>query len=283
VIRLLPVLFLGACSSPASPEVPTSPEIGTGPPPARTYATAAEAMAPILALQPRVLAIGEYHSSTAGPAVPSAISRFTADVLPVLAPTTTDLVVETWVLEGTCGEAEATVAEKVPEETHRPPATEDEVTRLIRRATELGVRPHALSLSCADYASLVDGAGGIRYDALLEMLTAKMKDLAEQSLAVPDSRLVIYGGAVHNDLRPKPGTEPYSFGPTIEGRIGLAYVELDLLVPEVVAAKEELREEAWFHLVADATGPDRVVLEQSGASSFILLLPTTPAGSSGSE
>jgi hypothetical protein len=188
----------------------------------------------------------------------------------------TDLVVETWALDGTCGAQEATVAEKVPADTKRPPETEDEIGRLLRRSQEVGIRPHGLVLSCADYASLLDEAGEVRYDALLGLLTLKLQEMALAGLDVPDARLVLYGGAVHNDLTPTIGQESYSYAPEVQRKAGLDYVELDLYVPEVVAAQANLQGESWFPLLEGVVGPDRVVLVPRGPNSFILLLQTTP-------
>ena len=273
-------LLAGLCLACGVPE-PPAPEQGGPPlPPHRVFPTAAAALQAVQELHPRVLGVGEYHLTRDGPQVPSALSRFTAELLPVLAPSTTDLVLETWVVDGVCGEQEQQVAEQVPQDTLRPPETESELARLARRARELGVAPHALTLSCADYASLLateqGGDAGVQYDTLLRLLTDKMRALALEGLALPDARVVIYSGAVHNDLSPPAELAAWSYGPRVEAVGGDAYVELDLYVPEVVVRQASLSGEPWFPLLDGAVGPDRVLLVERAPRSFILLLPTTP-------
>ena len=51
----------------------------------------------------RVLAIGEAHAQGSGPKLPSSTRRFMDGLLPRLSPRATDLVIELWVANGSCG------------------------------------------------------------------------------------------------------------------------------------------------------------------------------------
>jgi len=93
-----------------------------------------------------VIAFGELHQTRATANVRSAISRFTDEILPVVAPHASHLIVETWITRGDCGEAEAHVTEEVARTTERPVETETEIMKLLRRAKELGVAPHVLDV-----------------------------------------------------------------------------------------------------------------------------------------
>jgi hypothetical protein len=223
---------------------------------------------------PRILGVGELHATVDRPGELAAIDWFTDGLLPLLAPSATDLVIETWVFPGDCGAAEQVVAERLPEETRRPPETEDAIARLARRARELGVTPHALELSCDDYAAVVDAQGQVVYDRLLAVMTQKLRELALQGLATPDARVILYGGAVHNDLHPREALAAYSYVPAVAERDPAAYLELDLYPPAAAAAQAGFAEEPWFPLVAGATGPDRIVLFEREPRSMIALLPT---------
>ena len=107
-----------------------------------------------------VIAFGELHQTRATAKVRSAISRFTEEILPVVAPHASHLIVETWITRGNCGEAEARVTEEVARTTERPVETESEIMKLLRRAKELGVAPHVLDIGCDEYKVLAGGRNG---------------------------------------------------------------------------------------------------------------------------
>lgn len=283
-LALAPLLaLLPACrtaSTPAPPAEPPTPEIPTAPPseaplpPYRVLPSVVAALDVVLAGNPRVLGVGELHATTDGPAVQSTLARFTRDVLPALAPRTTDLVIETWRLDGRCGAQEAEVAEKVETETRRPPETKSELVLLVEAAVAAGVRPHDLALTCAEYAAVQDPAGEVVYGELLRILGAKLGEYATRGMETPDATVVLYGGAVHNDAYPREDLAAYGYGAASRAKGGAAYVELDLYAPELVTGA--LLEPAWAPLLA-AAGPDRVVLIERGEGSWVLLLETTPA------
>ena len=102
------------------------------------------------------------------------------------------------------------------------------------------------------------------------LLTTKLGDFAEMGFATPDASLVIYGGAVHNDLVPKPEYAAWSYGPRAAEKGGTGYVELDLYQPELVTGA--MVEPAWEPLLAKA-GKKNVVLIQRAPRSWVLLLP----------
>jgi hypothetical protein len=275
---VLALLF--ACA----PTVPPAPAEPPGPPPppaapapdALVFPTAAAAVSHVLATNPRVIGVGEVHATTDGPAIRTTLSRFTTDILPVLAPKASDLVLETWRLDGRCGAPEEQVATQVDADTKRPAATKSELVLLVEAAVALDVRPHDLVLTCAEYTGLLGPDGDVAYDKLLGLVTGKLQDYALRGLDTPDATVVLYGGAVHNDIYPKDGLAPYSYGVAARAKGGAAYVELDLYEPELVRGRDALLEPAWAPLL-DRTGPDHVLLYERGPGSYVLLLETTPA------
>lgn len=237
--------------------------------PAHTvHADVGTAIDRILSSSPRVLAVGEIHATQGGPAVPSTLARFTDDLLPVLAPRLTDVVFETWVVDGQCGGEDVAAADAVQEGTARPEVTESEIARAARRTRELGVSSHALSMSCEDIDAMHHD-GEVDYGALLSMLTDKLGEFADKALAL-DGTVLLYGGAIHNDRTPAEGTAKYSYAHT--RKEGL--VELDIYVPEILEARTPIQE-SWWPLVGSATSTDHVVLIERAPNSFVLLLPRT--------
>ena len=58
--------------------------------------------------------------------------------------------------------------------------------------------------------------------------------------------MLVYGGALHNDLAPDPETAKYSFGPATDALTHGEYREIDLFVPELVGTYAALRAERWY-------------------------------------
>ena len=272
-------LALGACRSEPAARHPAAAE-ATPLPPHRVFPTAAAALR-AAAGEARIVAVGEVHATTDGPAVPPTIRRFTDGMLPVLAPRASDLLVETWALDGSCGAPAAAVVDAVREDTKRPEATEDDIVRLARRAKELGLTPHDLRFGCAEYDALRDEAGQVDYDALLARITDKMAAFVAEAVERPDVGLVVYGGAIHNDVDPIPEYAAFSYAAPLRARAAGALVEVDLFAPEQVAGNEVLLPPPWQALLGTATGPDRAVLVERAPDSFIVLLPETPGAATG--
>lgn len=244
-------------------------------PDALVFPSAAAAIAHVMEAHPRVLGVGEVHANTGGPAVPTTLARFTKDVFPVVAPHATDLVLETWRLDGRCGATETTVATTVAADTKRPEATRSELEVLVDTSVALNVRPHDLVFTCTEYASLLGKDEAVDYGALLRLLTVKLEDYAVRGVQAKDAMVVLYGGAVHNDLYPRADLASYAYGPAARDKGGSAYVELDLYQPELVRNNPTLVDPAWAPLL-DQAGPDHVVLFARGPQSWILLLETAP-------
>ncbi|HEU5060614.1 MAG TPA: hypothetical protein VFU21_28985 [Kofleriaceae bacterium] len=241
--------------------------------------TAAAALARMLEqVTPRVLGVGEVHLVQGGPRVRSALDRFTGDMLAGLRGRASDLVVETWVSAGSCGKAEKQVTADVKAKTERPPETESEIGRLLRRASELGMKPRVMTMRCEQYEKIRSKTGEIDYDGLLQLIGGELHRNVRAVLeGRPHASVVVYGGALHNDRAPNEGVAAYSYGARLAGELGDGYVELDLYVPELVAADELMRAEPWFPLLARAAG--KVVLVERGPGSYIMLLErgVTPA------
>ncbi len=230
----------------------------------------------VLAREPTVLAVGEYHEVKGAPKVPSALRRFTTDLLPALKGKVTSLVVETWMLSGKCGEAEKQASAAVAKTTQRPDSTEDELTTLLDRTFKLGVKNHILLIDCDDYRSMLDDAGELDGEASLLLVKRKVEEKAQEVLekeeaGTKDKLLLLYGGALHNDLEPLPEWRAYSFGPTLRRATDGHAIELDLLVPEYVETDEDLLKEPWFAGAMALSKAGKTVLVNPHPDVYLLL------------
>ena len=221
-----------------------------------------------------VIAFGELHQTRATANVRSSLSRFTDDILPAVAPHASHLIVETWITRGTCGEEEKHVTEEVARTTERPVETESEIMKLLRRAKELGVAPHVLDVGCDEYKVLAGSSGAVDYDKLLTITNQHLQRAIGQGLLLPRAPgrplIVVYGGALHNDLFPDPALAKYTFGRAVHAATRGAYREVDLYVPEMVDATPALKTEPWYRAWQRAgAGASDVVIQRNPRSSIV--------------
>jgi hypothetical protein len=249
-------------------------------PAARAYPSAADAIRALLADAGGVVAFGEIHQDTATTATRSSLARFRDEVLPMLAPRAAHLIVETWVTRGACGKAEARVTEDVQATTERPPETENEIVSLLRRAKEAGVAPHILEVTCDEYAVLAgSGDRGVDYEKLLAITTRHLEAAVRQAALLPRSPerplVLVYGGALHNDLYPRPAMAAYSFAPASYALMRGAYREIDLYVPEFAERMPSARQEPWYRVWRRAAKSGVVSVIPRSSHSAVVVFPRT--------
>jgi hypothetical protein len=288
---------VGPATQPASrpaiaPHVGGGTAAGGGPAPAprvRTFRSAAQALEHVLASNPRIVGFGEFHQRVGAPRVDSAIRRFTRELLDTLAAETSDLVVESLAVPAHCAPAEKQAVESVKATTERPPETENEVETLLQRARARRIHTYGLDLDCKEYREVFGGKEP-DYVKLLEVITRKLKDRAVEAWALRQRRraeaapetvaerrlIVLYGGALHNDLYPREGYEDWSYAAALQKLTAGRFVEVDLFVPEYIRGDADLKQEAWYPLFLQQAGPDRALLIERGPGAFIIVFPTTP-------
>jgi hypothetical protein len=264
-IAWVPVLAVASWASPAAHARPV----------VTTFDSPEEALASIVQKRPRVIAFGEYHEVKGAPKVPSAIARFTERLLPRVAAIASEIVVETWVTEGNCGKQEEKVVEQVAETTKRPETTEDEIVTMLKRAKASGLAPNILTVTCKEYRALLDDAGELDLVRLLRAITVLLaRKTTERLRETPgDHAVLIYGGALHNDVYPRKELRQFSFASELERTTRGRYLEVDLYVPEYIELDKQIAAEPWFKQIA----PDKTTLVKRGANSYILVFPRTPA------
>jgi hypothetical protein len=265
---------------PAEPDEDTGKvEVQPGDLPARSFATLGEAMNHILEeAKPRVIGFGEVHQLEGTVKFESSVERFSRWVVPELAGKTSDLVVETWVNLGVCGAQEAAVHKDLDETTERPETTESEVVRLLKRAEQLGVRPHILEFECKDYEALLEKDSEVDYFEMLGLITRELEQRSAKLVAEPTAEgepvraVAVYGGAIHNDLAPHEELAQFSFAAALDEASGGRYVEVDLLVPEFLETSEPFKAQPWYSQFARLASPDRVTVIERAERSYVVAL-----------
>jgi hypothetical protein len=244
-----------------------------------SFDTPGAALESLLAKKPRVIAFGEFHELKGAAKVHSAIWRFREQLLASVQPIASDLIVETWVTDGKCGKTEEKAVAQVQESTKRPESTEDEVMALLRTAKERGVQPHVLTVSCAQYKAIGGDGGEIDYVKLLETVTTVLRTKIHEVLGLRkggDKTVLVYGGAIHNDVYPKKELRDFSFARDITKATHERYLEVDLYVPEYIAGDKDLTAEPWYKPYLEQP-PAKTTLVRRGPTSFIIIFPRTSA------
>jgi hypothetical protein len=218
----------------------------------------------------RVYAVGEYHPSRRAAGRRSPLQRFTSEIVDLLAPGAKNLVVETWVDEG-CSSTSQAVTAQVARELGRPASTTTDIEALVMKSAKRRLRAHGLAMTCIEHDSLLDDAGRVDFLRLLQIVTDKLGARTRELLA--EGPVIVYGGALHNDLYPRWPLEDLSYASSLARELGGAAVtEIDLVVPEVVAPMPLIRNEPWFPLLG-LSGPERVIVWERAPDSFVVILP----------
>ncbi len=249
-----------------------------GPVACEVFKTPRAAFEKVLETPMVVLAIGEYHELEGGPKVASAISRFTKELLPAVKGKATSLVLETWMTNGRCGEVEKAAVAEVKKVTKRPDETEDELTVLLDKSYGLGIANHILIVACDEYRAMLDEKGKLDAEKSLRLVRRLVEEKALEVRekgegGLPGKLVILYGGAIHNDLVPLPDWAAYSFGPSLTKAIGGGYVELDLIVPEHGVNDDDLLKEPWFAPAQKLAGTTRTVLVEMHPNAWAIVFP----------
>jgi hypothetical protein len=288
-ILLVPALLVGcgraAPPAPSSTAQPTPdaaapPAAGPALPAHRAFSTVAEAIAAIVPADARVIGFGELHVRTDRPGVRPALVVFRDDVLPVLAPALSDLVLETWIVDPSCGAKAKASTAKIESTMKRPEATKDDLGETIAAARAAGVQVHAMKMTCADYDAVAPAGKEVDIEGLLGLVTRELARIATSAVVHRDKqpdhrpRIAVYGGALHNDRDPYDSTKQWSYTADVDRAAGGTYVEIDLYPPELAAADPLYAKEPWYPLIA-AARPTGVQVFERGPRSFVVVLPTT--------
>ncbi len=241
------------------------------------FATPSAAFDYVLLEKPRVLAVGEAHAQDSTPGIPSSTRRFAEQLLPKLAGQSKHIVIELLLANCKQQTVEAVKERQAPVTEHQAKSNRNEFVTLGKVCERYGIEPQGLTPDCPDYeAVLASGADAVA--GLLTLVadqTAKEVEALLPKTAPPADLIITYGGALHNDLEPRPGQEAWSFGPRLARATQNRYVELDLIVPEFVKDSEAWRNLPWFSAFDRGHLSSETLLYRPAPSSFVLIFPKT--------
>lgn len=249
-----------------------------------------QALAVVLARKPLVIGFGEAHAQRGKEGIPSSAKHFTDELLPVLAPRSSDLVLELMTPakrpDGTgCAETAAAVKDKQKVVTAPQAASnQSEYVTMGEAARKLGVVPDLLRPTCEDLAA-IDKAGDdmvvLTLETTARLTQAKVSALLDRNAkSESDKEKIVlgYGGGMHNDMRPPKERAAWSYGPELAKRAGGRYVEIDLYVSDFVEPTDIWKKMPWYpHYDRDRLG-DRITMYEPTPGSFVILLPRRKPG-----
>ena len=261
------------------------------------FNTPREAFAYTLRSMPRVIAIGEAHAQKAAPNVESATRRFGRDFIPDLAQgrivpdplqplevpprarsRVTGIIIELLAPNHACEQhEEQAVAERTkPVTAPQAETNQNDFVALGFEAKKFGIQPEPLIPTCDELKGVLTTQEG-DIAALLELIATITVREAFDFLdhKPPDEAIAIYGGLLHNDTNPKPDHAAWSFGPRLLEHARGSYVEVDLIVPELIRNEEPWTNLPWFPHYDPTRQGTATWLYQTGTASFVLIFPKT--------
>jgi hypothetical protein len=219
----------------------------------------------------RVYAVGEYHPTRDVVVRTSPLARFTKEIIGLLEPRAQHLVVEAWLDDLCQSERAGQISMEVFKVTERARRAGGELEALIATSRKLAIATHDLPMTCVEYDSVLDARGRVDFLRLLLMITDTL-GAASRALVADGRDVIVYGGALHNDLYPQWPLEELSYAKALDDQLGGGVLEIDLVVPEIVAPMPLVRREPWFPLLGHAS-PDRVLVWNRGPNSYVVILP----------
>ncbi|MEP6866587.1 MAG: hypothetical protein ABJE66_38585, partial [Deltaproteobacteria bacterium] len=139
------------------------------------------------------------------------------------------------------------------------------------------IQPHAMRVTCGDYARIAPPGKPIDTPAMLDLETRELGRIAAEAVLHRDKEpnhrpwVAVYGGALHNDRFPTAGVESWSYAAKVDDVTQQHFVEIDLMAPELAAPDETIQKQPWFPLVQHADTKFHVF--KRGDRSFVIVLP----------
>lgn len=287
------MLAVVACHKDAEkPSPPPPPKIAPAPAPpadanvaptAGTYPDLGAALTATVPADTRVIGFGELHVRTDRAQVKSALARFTSDALPAIGDKLSDLIVETWIVDPHCGKPAVEATAKIAITTRRPTETKSEIAQLADAARAKGIQPHAMRIGFDDYAKIAPKDKDVDISAMLTLTTKELTRIATEAVVHRDKEaehrpwIALYGGALHNDRFPDKGVEEWSYAAKVDAITHDKFVEIDLIVPELVRNEAPWTDLPWFSHYAPALSEHQTLLYRTGPASFVLIFPRSAA------
>ncbi len=231
-----------------------------------------------LASKPLLVAVGEAHAQK-GTTVPSSAKHFTEHVLPTLKGRASDILVELMNPPEGCAKTTEVVRQKQEVVTRSQAKTDQgEYVALGERARALGIVPDLLRPTCADMDA-VKAAGEDAVTASLELIARLSETQATRLLArdahtagEEDKMVLIYGGAIHNDLHPPKERASWSFAPALDAYTHGRFVAVEIFIPELFDDSDSWKARSFYkHYDPVRMGGKTTVFRDE--KTFVIVLP----------
>ena len=244
----------------------------------QAFSTSRAAFEYALRDSPRVVAVGEAHAQKAAGNVESATRRFARDLLPALAPRVKGIVIELLAPDRRCEKhEEQAVAERTkPVTAPQADTNQSDFIALGFEAKKLGIQAEPLIPTCDELKAVLAAQTG-DIAALLELIaTITVRETtAFLDHKPPTDGIAVYGGLLHNDPTPSADHAAWSFGPRVAEHAQGSYVEIDLIVPELIRNEEPWTKLPWFSQYDAARTGSETLLYRTGPKSYVLIFPKT--------
>jgi len=158
-------------------------------------------------------------------------------------------------------------------------ADADEYVVLGEHARALGIVPDMLRPTCADMDA-IEHAGADVIDLSLTTIArlsgaqaARLADRDALSDADRGKIVLLYGGALHNDLSPLPESARWSYAPALDAHVGGRFAAIDLVVPEFIGLDATWARLPWWPYYDKGRLGRKATLFRTGPQSFVLVFP----------
>jgi hypothetical protein len=107
---------------------------------------------------------------------------------------------------------------------------------------------------------------------LLSVVTDQLQKKILSRLGTGKQAVIVYGGALHNDLFPRKELASFSFAKPVKKAAGGRYLEVDLYIREYVSSDKDITSQPWWKRYEKMAQPGKVVRVKRGEGSYILIL-----------
>lgn len=243
------------------------------------FKQAREALVPlILHHKAQLIAFGERHAP-ADYGGTTTVHRFQEEILPTIGGGASHLLVELMLppRDGCQPEKEAANTEAKEITRGQSKNNQSEYLALGKKARSLGVVADILYPTCDDLKEIASPQGGVlaMMEIIAKLTTASLKEqLASRKKGRP--LVLAYNGALHNDAVARQGRELWTFGPAMVKHTGGNYLEVDLLVPELIEDSDTWKSLPWYAAYQELDHQKDTILMKWGERSYALFFPPQP-------
>jgi hypothetical protein len=242
----------------------------------RLYADLATAIEDALADGPIVVGFGEAHAQNGKEAFASSAKHFTKEILPKIAPRTSNLTLELMAPPSGCDKTKKKVQKELAEVGKKQQETDaDDYVVLGKTAQSLGVTVTQLSPTCADFAQITKPNADVT--DLLRMIkkltVQEVTAILGQPARDPSKMIVVYGGAWHTEPDPPKERADFSFAADMEKLAGDRYASVHLFVREYV--DEKWNDWEWYPVFDGKAHADKVTMFHPKPKHWVILTAAT--------